>query len=104
MSVGRTLQEGATLLQRVRTPEAVEAVSMDMSASFPTSREAVLASGSDRAGSFSRDPACDESVPSAGFEVGVQKRRHDLAASQTASLFASPRGVHPAATRGSGAD
>ena len=34
VSIGRTLQEVQTLLERLETPDAVEAVSMDMSASF----------------------------------------------------------------------
>ncbi len=64
------------LLERLSDPDAVKAVSMDMSASFRPAVAEALPKAQIVVGSFSRDLALYESLSESGFLFCSQKGRH----------------------------
>ncbi|HET8852459.1 MAG TPA: transposase [Ktedonobacteraceae bacterium] len=69
VSAGRMLEEGVALLKRLHQPETVEAVSMDMSASFRPAVKQSLPQAQIVMDHFHVMRACHESVPEGAFEL-----------------------------------
>jgi transposase len=91
---GRKLEEVTALLERLSDPDAVEAVSMDMSASCASCGPTLFTQGTNRRRSLPCHPTCDERVQKNPLQLDSQKRREAAAGRQTASLSQGKRGSH----------
>jgi transposase len=91
VSEGRKMEEVQKLLERLDHPDAVEAVSMDMSASFRPAVQLCLPQAKTRRGSFSCRATCHEGFQEDCFQLGAQKGGKTTSAGKTVPLFDSTR-------------